>query len=192
MPLQPDPNQAYWPLLLTDPLYLLPEDLVRIDMPAAQETQPLPSQQQKSSAATAAADDAAVAAPQPDLVWGSLDRGVLILVDYPNHQLLDRPDGLFLVEVLKAVGFDFKEVATLNVSRCQSAADWAYAQQLPYRHLLSFGVQHQEFSLTSQARLYEQLEHDHKVVLLAEPLAVIRDDVARKKRLWNLLRQAFV
>jgi hypothetical protein len=205
MPLQPEDNKNYWPLLLTDELYLLPADLAKQrQVQAAAEVnegspQELPSVQNQQPQTAAAAPSitqndtqASPVAPQPDLIWGSLNRGVLILVDYPTHPLMDRPDGLFLVEVLKAVGFDFKEVATLNVSRCKTAADWEYVRQLSWQHALIFGVDHHELSFTQQNGLYELIEWDNRLLIQAEKLSHIRSDTASKKKLWNLLKQVFV
>ena len=203
MPLQPEHNPNYWPLLLTDDLYLLPEELKKMQqqLPVApaqnhqQATAPAP-QSGKAEGAAAATQTPAHASEQeqakPDLLWGSLQRGVLILVNYPEHPLIDRPDGLFLVEVLKAVGYDFKEVATLNISRCTTAADWAYIKGLSYQYALVFGVQTPQLPFTQNAPLYQQTEADGKQVLMAETLQQIRSDVGSKKKLWNLLKQALV
>ncbi len=199
MPLHPEDNQKYWPLLLTDDLYLLPGDLTAVQLAhaAAQPDKPVvaetvPEVQKKGVTEAAAAAASTVAPHQPDLLWGSLHRGVLVLVEYPEHTLLDRPDGLFLVEILKAVGYDFKDVATLNICRCKLAADWEHIRNLPWQYAISFGIQHPELAFTQENPQYQKLEHSGKTVLLAEKLSLIRADQARKKKLWNLLRQAFV
>lgn len=194
MPLRPETNSSYWPLLLTDDLYLLTQDLVQQEV-AQEAPQAVPATIQHTSPEGPAAPTAPAPPqeqPQPDLLWGSLQRGVLILVDYPQHPLLERTDGLFLVEILKAVGFDFKEVATLNVARCKSEADWQYVRTLSCKWLISFGVNRAELSFTQQAVSYQQLSEGNRKILFAENLSSIRADVARKKQLWNLLKQAFV
>ena len=203
MSLKPENNPKYWPLLLTEELYLLPEDLKK--QPPVQQTpapaQPPAPEDPKLNTTVAATLKAAENMPQtspkqpnvqPDLIWGSLERGVLVLVEYPEHQLLDRPDGLFLVEILKAVGFDFKEVATLNVSRCQSAADWEKVRSLPWKYAISFGVEHPELPFTHHNTHYHIVNKEEKQILPAEKLSLIRSDVSRKKQLWNLLKQVFV
>lgn len=200
MPLQPEHNPSYWPLLLTEELYLLQEDAVSL----RQQEQPgtLAGQEAQIAKQTAAAAPAQPAkkeqplslqpSPTPDLLWGSLEKGLLILVDYPQQVLIDRPDGLFLVEVLKAIGLDFKEVATLNISRCKTEADWAYVNGLACKHILSFGVQVPELPFSQQAQLYQAVALQEKKVLLAETLPFIRNEVASKKKLWNLLRHTLV
>lgn len=193
MALRPEDNPKYWPLLLTDELYLLAEDRQQVQAgPAPTIHQSTPAAAIEPSATPTTAAAKAPEAPQPDLLWGSLERGVLVLVDYPEHPLMDRPDGLFLVEILKAVGFDFKSVATLNISRCKTTADWEWLHNLSWQQAISFGIQHPELAFTQQAALYQKIEHEGRTVLLAESLAHIRADQGRKKQLWNLLRQAFV
>ncbi|WP_224998012.1 hypothetical protein [Cesiribacter sp. SM1] len=202
MPLQPENNKNYWPLLLTDELYLLPADLAQqrqeqtdVQAPALQERHAAAGPQSQAAAEVPAPRQETQAnpvAPQPDLIWGSLRRGVLILVDYPAHPLMDRPDGLFLVEVLKAVGFDFKEVATLNVSRCKTSADWEYVRQLSWQHALIFGVDHPELTFTQQNGLYELRNWENRLLIQADKLSDIRNDTGSKKKLWNLLKQVFV
>ncbi|EMR01391.1 hypothetical protein [Cesiribacter andamanensis] len=198
MPLRPEDTPQYWQYLLTDPLYLLPQDLQAPPAPQAGEPAAAPPQAaaaaQPAGAGAQAVTPAAgsTEAPKPDLLWGSLQRGVLILVDYPNHPLMDRPDGLFLVDILKAIGYEFKEVATLNISRCTSAADWAWVRQQHWQKLISFGVQHPELPLTQAAGLYELKREQGRPIVLVEPLPLIRSDVGRKKKVWNLLKEAFV
>lgn len=194
MALYPEVNHKYWPLLLTDDLYLLAEDMQQqaLASPATSADNPASAAAPQSSPTPASAPVKASEAPQPDLLWGSLDRGVLVLVNYPDHPLMDRPDGLFLVEILKAVGFDFKSVGTLNISRCKTAADWEWVRNLPWQQVISFGIQHPELDFTYQTAQYQKFERNGRTVLLAESLSQIRADQGRKKRLWNLLRQAFV
>lgn len=212
MPLRPENNTLYWQYLLTDPLYLLPQDLVinqqsmadsqqeaqapaASDAPAAPKLAAAPPQQAATAASAqeAAGQPAAEAdAAQPDLLWGSLHRGVLILVDYPGHALMDRPDGMFLVDILKAMGYEFKEVATLNISRCKTPADWAWVRQQPWQKLISFGVQHTELPYTLQTVPYTLNREAGRPVIQVDPLPQIRSDVALKKQLWNLLKQYFV
>jgi hypothetical protein len=192
MPLRPETNPSYWPLLLTDDLYLLSQDLVQQQEEAEAPEAPQAPQYKSPEAPAPAAPAQPQAQPQPDLLWGSLQRGVVILVDYPQHPLLERTDGLFLVEILKAVGFDFKDVATLNVSRCKTDADWHYARSLACKWIISFGVNRPELPFTQQAVSYQQLSDGDRVILFAENLSAIRADVSRKKQLWNLLKQAFV
>ncbi|AHM59976.1 hypothetical protein D770_08565 [Flammeovirgaceae bacterium 311] len=203
MPLQPENNKYYWPLLLTEDLYLLPGEMeqqrqVQASLqapapPPAVEEVPLASPPTQAAPASEQKDVTADSpAPQPDLIWGSLKRGVLVVVDYPGHPLIDRPDGLFLVEVLKALGFDFKDVATLNISRCKSAADWAYVKQLSWQHVLVFDASHPELPFTRETGHYELKKWENRNIIQAEKLSSIRSDVAAKKKLWNLLKQLFV
>lgn len=207
MPLQPEHHTGYWPLLLTDDLYLLAQDALALRQQAAAGTQQQPADSAppepeviparpaaalEKGAEPSAREEQKPVQAQPDLLWGSLDKGILILVNYPQHPLIDRPDGLFLVEVLKAVGFDFKEVATLNVSRCKTAADWTYINSLPCSYVLSFGVQLAELPFTQKGVLYQQVREGEQLLLLAENLGQIRQEVSSKKKLWNLLREVFV
>lgn len=193
MALRPEDNPTYWPLLLTEELYLLAEDRQQPEaVPASATHLPAAAAASEPREVPAAPAAKTAAAPQPDLLWGSLERGVLVLVDYPEHPLMDRPDGLFLVEILKAVGFDFKSVATLNISRCKTPADWEWVRNLSWQQAISFGIQHPELAFTQQNAQYQKIEHGGRIVLLAESLTHIRADQGRKKQLWNLLRQAFV
>jgi hypothetical protein len=182
VPLRPDKNSLYWQYLLTDPLYLLPQDLVA----------PPEQQAAEISPDVAGQPGAGQALPQPDLLWGSMHRGVLILVDYPGHTLMDRPDGMFLVDILKAIGYEFKEVATLNISRCKSAADWEWVRQQPWQKLISFGVQHPELPFTQHPEHYVLKTDAGRPIIQVDPLPQIRGDVALKKQLWNLLKEYFV
>lgn len=140
------------------------------------------SNQQKSQAGEA----------NPKLIFGKNLRKLLVLVEDPAHPVMERADGLFLKDVLKAVQYTFDDVAIVNIAHCRTEADWDAVNAISYTHFFSFGVSHAKLPTTRTLAPYELERSGEKFFLKTDKLSVLRSERARKITLWNLLKKMFV
>ncbi|WP_017732209.1 hypothetical protein [Nafulsella turpanensis] len=197
---------SFLPYFITEDLFLLPEDRQAAAEAATQ--QPLsPSNANTEAAgkkeeneAPAPVAKAANPAPEkakattvnPKLIFGENRKGLLILVEDPNHPIMERADGLFLKDVLKAIQYTFDDVAIVNICQCQNPADWEAINEIPFTHFFSFGVSRQEVPATTTLAPYELEKSKGRKLLMVDKLSVLRAERSRKIALWNLLKQLFV
>jgi hypothetical protein len=174
------PNDlSFLPFFITEDLFLLPEDRQK-KMQASDAS--ATSSQQKSQAGEA----------NPKLIFGKNLRNLLVLVEDPAHPVMERADGLFLKDVLKAVQYTFDDVAIVNIAHCISEADWKAVNAIPFTHLFSFGVSHAQLPATRTLAPYELERSGEKFFLKTDKLSVLRSERTHKITLWNLLKKMFV
>ena len=195
---------SFLPYFITEDLFLLPEDRkaaapVQQQPPAAsiQENKEVEKEKKKTPVPQA---EKAKAAPEktkapkvnPKLIFGENRKGLLILVEDPDHPVMERADGLFLKDVLKAIGYTFDDVAIVNICQCLSDADWEAVNALSFTHFFSFGVSRTELPATTTLAPYELESSKDRKFLMIDKLSVLRAERSRKIALWNLLKQMFV
>lgn len=200
---------SFIPFFITEDLFLLPEDRQQkgiLSSEQAQKQAPAPAAKeavkQPSPLPTATAvpkvPSAAEKPPQPaekanpSLVFGKNLKNLLILVEDPDNPVMERADGLFLKDVLKAVQYTFDDVAIVNIAHCRTEADWEAINAISFTHLFSFGVAHPELPATRTLAPYELERSGERFFLKTEKLAVLRTERAHKITLWNLLKKMFV
>ena len=205
------PNDlSFLPFFITEDLFILPQDRQKIEK-AAESSAPTqntassaPAKEVVKQASPQAASPAAKEAPSqaakqepsekpnPSLIFGKNLKNLLIFVEDPNHPVMERADGLFLKDVLKAVQYTFDDVAIVNIAHCRSEADWEAVNAIPFTHLFSFGVAHQKLPVTSSLAPYQLERSGERFFLKTEPLSVLRTERTHKITLWNLLKKMFV
>lgn len=202
---------SFLPFFITEDLFLLPEDRQEggqaDNTPALQEKMapaaPAERTVKQSAAPAAATSPKPAAAPaekqqeqqgkvNPKLVFGKNLKELLILVEDPAHPVMERADGLFLKDVLKAVQYTFDDVAIVNIAHCRSEADWEAINALPFTHFFSFGVSHPKVPATRTLAPYELERSGNRCFLKTDTLSVLRAERAHKISLWNLLKKMFV
>lgn len=197
------------PYFITEDLFLLPEDRQQsngatgntaanaADTAGATNAKKTPAisasaPQQQADPPTTRPADAAKEKGNPALIFGKNLKQLLILVEDPAHPVMERADGLFLKDVLKAIGYSFDDVAIVNIAHCQTGADWKTVNATPFTHLFSFGVSHPQLPATRTLAPYELEGNEGKQYLLIDKLSTLRTERTYKIRLWNLLKQMFV
>lgn len=128
----------------------------------------------------------------PNLIFGKNAKQLLVLVEDHHNPVMERADGLFLKDVLKAIGYTFDDVAIVNICHCREEADWEAVKEIPFTTLFSFGITHPQLPFTKALAPYELEKSGERKFLLADTLPVLRANRARKITLWNLLKQLFV
>lgn len=130
--------------------------------------------------------------PNPNLIFGKNAKQLLILVEDHQNPVMERADGLFLKDVLKAIGFTFDDVAIVNICHCREEVDWQTVNDIPFKTMFSFGISHPKLPFTKALAPYKLEKSGYRTFLLADKIDGIRADRAIKVRLWNLLKQLFV
>ena len=192
---------SFLPYFITEDLFLLPEDrkaAAPVQQPSAAPKQENKEAEKKKTPAPPA--EKATTTPEkvkatkinPKLIFGENRKGLLILVEDPAHPVMERADGLFLKDVLKAIGYTFDDVAIVNICQCLSDADWEAVNSITFTHFFSFGVSRPELPATTTLAPYELESSRNRKFLMIDKLAVLRAERSRKIALWNLLKQMFV
>lgn len=206
---------SFLPYFITEDLFLLAEDRQAVRKAVAQETEKAPlkpadkatkqKEPQVPSAtpavpltakaevkASAEAESPSKGKINPKLIFGENRKGLLILVEDKDHPVMERADGLFLKDVLKAIGYSFDDVAIVNICQCLSEADWEAVNNISFTHLFSFGVSRSEVPATITLAPYELESSKNRKFLMVDKLTVLRAERSRKIALWNLLKPMFV
>lgn len=201
---------SYLPFFITEDLFLLPEDrqpkgnpssaqsLQQSAVPSAKErpkqTPSLvtPPVEKKATPAAESLQQQPAEKANPSLIFGKNKKNLLILVEDPASAVMERADGLFLKDVLKAVQYTFDDVAIVNIAHCRSEADWEAINAISFTHLFSFGVAHPKIPATRTLAPYELERSGERFYLKTDTLAVLRTERALKITLWNLLKKMFV
>ena len=202
---------SFLPFFITEDLFILPQDRQKIEKAAessapTQNTAPsapakevvkqappqAASQAPKEAPSQAAKQKPSEQQPNPSLIFGKNLKNLLIFVEDPNHPVMERADGLFLKDVLKAVQYTFDDVAIVNVAHCRSEADWEATKAISFTHLFSFGVAHPKLPVTGTLAPYQLERSGDRIFLKTEPLSVLRTERSHKITLWNLLKKMFV
>lgn len=205
-------NLSFLPFFITEDLFLLPEDRQKrngssentaaatIDTAEARTASslketpatPVLAAQKQPPAASRASEETTKEEANPKLVFGKNHKKLLILVEDATHPVMERADGLFLKDVLKAIGYTFDDVAIVNIAHCRNQADWEMVNAIPFTQLFSFGVSHPQLPVTRTLAPYELEGNGDKQFLLTDNLSTLRTERTHKITLWNLLKQMFV
>lgn len=207
-------NLAFLPFFITEDLFLLPEDRQKRNGSSSENTaaakvnstgaRAISSLKEEIPAAPAlttkgrpavpsgALQEAAKEEANPRLVFGKNHKKLLILVEDATYPVMEKADGLFLKDVLKAIGYTFDDVAIVNIAHCRNQADWEAVNAIPFTQLFSFGVSHPQLPVTRTLAPYELEGNGDKQFLLTDKLSTLRAERTHKITLWNLLKQMFV
>ncbi len=153
---------------------------------------PAAAKKQATAPAASQVEKDAAGELNPKLVFGKNLKKLLILVEDPAHPVMERADGLFLKDVLKAIQYTFDDVAIINIAHCRSEADWNAINAISFTHFFSFGVSHSKIPATQTLVPYRLESSGEKFFLKTDKLTVLRTERTHKITLWNLLKKMFV
>ena len=114
----------------------------------------------------------------------------LILMHYPGQNEIPEADKVFLDQVLKAAGQNFDNLAWLNTAGLTKEINWtAIAKQSPSENVIAFGV---DTRYLPDRIADGWVNHANgKKVICASSLAEISNDPAKKKLLWQGLKEIY-
>jgi hypothetical protein len=184
------PNEALFQLLYQhETLYSIPTTSAIASLP---------------SAATPVAAEVLLSAPQPPPAVvavlqadtpptarsiPTINHQVLILVNEQPAQF--EADKIYLSKILEAVGSQLENVDLMNIYGSGLLDFRAALNHRKAHHFISFGVPFLDVNLDILMNLYDPKRIKGVNFLFAEPLATIQPDAARRRALWNALKQMF-
>lgn len=161
--------------------YIYQEDLYIIDEPARVQDQDTRVEQQQIDAPAKAEEQ------MPVQFFGRNAKGILILVEDPENELLNQAELDFLMKVVESgLRYSKNDFALVNTARFPVSQ---ILDEVPSSHILSFGVRLPKIDVG--ASTYQVMDLDGNQVLLAHPLREIAQDQNKKKSLWSSLKSMF-
>jgi hypothetical protein len=124
-------------------------------------------------------------------VFPELNHKILILTDDPKSKNLIANEALLLNNILKAVGHSAEKTDILNFSFLPGADARQVLADKSTNYFITFGVPLIKLHLDLLLVPYAPKFLDGIWFLLADPLVVIDDDKALKKKLWLALQKMF-
>lgn len=166
--------------LFDETLFLVPEQQSRQQQPpaVADEPEPLDSGDTHSG-------------PVYRLL-GENRKGLVIVVSLPEAGFRALPQNEFLTRVLAAIQRSPVDVAFVNMAAGEKLQVHQLARQTQVSHLVAFGAGLLDMAAGSSVGLYKPASIGQVPLLVADPVAAIESDVAKKKLLWAGLQTIFL
>ncbi|MBT29255.1 MAG: hypothetical protein CMO01_06295 [Thalassobius sp.] len=129
---------------------------------------------------------------QPELkFYGQNKYGVAIIVNYNNGDFLKSEEFNLLIKICEAVSLSLNEIAIINSNENKALEDLELNTLIGYSTLIHFGDIWEPTNIPSSKDLYQSLSIEGKTILLADDLAVLKNDVNAKRALWGALKVLF-
>ena len=161
-----DTNTDFLPFFFQEPVYVVPENIVKNDVSEEAEVEP---------------------AYNP---LGQNKQQILILVEEPEEMHLSEPNRELLQKILQALSFTLDDVYLVNVAQAHSPEQ--VAGDISFSTCISFGMPPEPWQFSNFFRKYEVMEDEtERAFLFADALAEIGKDVEKKKQLWLSLKALF-
>ncbi|MCH8319169.1 MAG: hypothetical protein IIA88_11865 [Bacteroidetes bacterium] len=126
---------------------------------------------------------------------GEFKKQLLILVEDNENAYLSESDKEFLENILRAIEHTYKDIALLNLGNpalkrlkvdFQSLADY-----FDFTKLIIFGDLFNQVSDIKSPQKYHPYSKEGQTILLADSLDEIKNDIEKKKKLWEGLQAVF-
>jgi len=127
--------------------------------------------------------------------FGEFKKQLLILVEDNENAWLSESSKEFLENILKAIEHTYKDIALLNSGNpalkrlkpnFQSIADY-----FDFSKLIIFGDLFNQVSDMKCPQKYHLYSKEGQTILLADSLDEIKNDIEKKKKLWEALKAVF-
>ncbi len=127
--------------------------------------------------------------PASDIkIKGENKKGVLILIDEPEHHFLSEKDMDFLEKILKnGLDMGFDDVGLVNLHKIN---DRKAVMEIAHKYMIGFGIPDNILEDPGPG-LYHLFKRDENTFLLADKLQDIMANIDKKKALWSNLKQMF-
>jgi len=197
---QQDEDLSFLSFFLTEPIYLLPEELPVSEGTATAE--PIgpsenPQEDDPPQSEKPRGEPSGSTSPQPLAVQGRNRKKVLILFYQPDAEYMVEADSSFLEKVLKAVAHDLEDVARCNwalLERQVPAKPDVYEslQRVDCLKILVFGDLPLVWSMSHFFQKYHiTRDASQRTLLQADHLHEIAQNRDLKVKLWESLQQLF-
>ncbi|MGL6266895.1 MAG: hypothetical protein ACRC2O_03185 [Chitinophagaceae bacterium] len=127
-----------------------------------------------------------------ETVLGNNHKQILILVDYPNDQIISDKDLTFLLNILNACKLTLNDVVILNFATTEEIGYQKLVQEFKSRIVLLFGVKQESIELPVLFPDF-QVQSLKEIRFLSSPnLLILQQDESIKRKLWAGLKQLFL
>lgn len=161
------------------------EDLYIVDEPKLEQVHEVPAKEEVDDMQADASP--VVEEQQPVQFLGRNAKGILILVNDTESELLNQTDLDFLMKVVESgLRYSKNDFALVNAARFPVSQA---LEEVPYTNILSFGV---SLPLSgADSSTYQVIEIENNKVMQCHSLREIAADQGKKKMLWSSLKSMF-
>ena len=116
----------------------------------------------------------------------------LILVNYPDKQLISDPDLTFLLTILNACKLTLNDVVILNLASHDEIGYQKLMQEFKSKVVLLFGVKQASINMPVLFPDFQVQSFMEIRFLSSPPLLNLQQDDSIKRKLWACLKQLFL
>ncbi|MBW8051127.1 MAG: hypothetical protein FVQ77_12465 [Cytophagales bacterium] len=127
--------------------------------------------------------------------FGEFKKQLLVLVEDNENAYLSESSKEFFENILKAIEHTYKDIALLNLGSPASKrlkVDFqSFADYFDFTKLIIFGDLFNQVSEIKYPQKYHLYSKEGQTILLADSLDEIKNDIEKKKKLWEALKAVF-
>lgn len=127
-----------------------------------------------------------------DTVLGNNHKQILILVNYPDKQMISDPDLTFLLTILNACKLTLNDVVIFNFAPEEEIGFQKLVQEFKSSVVLLFGVKQDSINLPVVFPDFQIQSFREIRFLSSPPLQILQQDDSIKRKLWASLKQLFL
>jgi hypothetical protein len=127
-----------------------------------------------------------------ETVLGNNQKQILILVNYPDKQMISDPDLTFLLTILNACKLTLNDVVILNFAAQEEIGYQKLVQEFKSKVVLLFGVKQVSINLPVHFPDFQVQSFMDIRFLSSPPLLDLQQDDSIKRKLWAGLKQLFL
>ena len=127
-----------------------------------------------------------------DSALGNNQKQVLILVNYPDSQVISDTELNFLLTILNACKLTLNDVVIVNFAKEEKITYQKLVQEFKPKVVLLFGVMQASISMPVLFPDFQVQSFNDIRFLSSPPLQSLQQDDAIKRKLWTGLKQLFL
>lgn len=180
------------PLLLTDPVYLLREDLAVADLAVSETESPAVTEPVRTLKPPAENSIPPIAQTSPPFtVWKRNRNRVVIIYNNQQTVYLNPDEETLLAKILAAVKLQIEDVELVNIHNHRESLAEILKDKL-VNQLISFGIELRELDIRIPLTAYRVTRVEGIDILLADSLFELQLNTDKKKMLWHALQGMFL
>lgn len=174
------------PLLLTDPVYILREDLAVTDLAASEPELPAVPEPVPENSIPPIAQTS-----PPFTVWKRNRNRVVIIYNNQQTVYLNPDEETLLIKILAAVKLRLEDVDLVNINNHRESLAEILKDKL-VNQLISFGIELRELDIRIPLTAYQVTRVEGIDILLADSFFELQLNTDKKKMLWHALQGMFL
>lgn len=123
---------------------------------------------------------------------GGNNRYLLLVNEEKDHPFISASNEKFLQEMLKnGINYSLEDIALINTSKTSTKDFNSLCTYFGCNQIIIWGADPAKIGISEQAELYKPFTKNGKVIIFADKLDKISQDINLKRQLWASLQQVF-